>query len=75
MGGAWMRVRDPDMLRQARTSAHRTQADVAAAAGVSRGRISQLELGSAPVVSVDVASRVCDALGLVLSEAFVPEPV
>jgi DNA-binding XRE family transcriptional regulator len=48
-------------LAQARKSRGLTQRDVAAAMGVSAGRVSQIERGE--VTSVDVLGRYADAVG------------
>ena len=64
--GQLLRVLVGQRLRRARTARGRTLRDVAAAAGVSIGHLSQVERGLAEASS-EVLAAVCRALGLPLA--------
>lgn len=55
------------IVRQARTSAAATQADLAEQAGVTRTTINQLEAGSCPDLGIRKVIRLIDGLGLELN--------
>lgn len=55
------------LLREAREEADLRQADIARTLGVSQGFVSKYELGERRLDFLDLA-RVCDVLGISLSE-------
>lgn len=58
-----------DVLREARTRQERTLRDVAAAAGVSLGYLSEVERGRKEASS-ELLAAICSALGVSLAEVF-----
>lgn len=69
----WMRVKDPETIREARVSAGFTQRDLAGLAHCSQATISAIERGEMKGCSEDLAKALCKWLKLSERALFIRE--
>ena len=62
----------PYKIKEARISCHMTQEELAEKSGVSRATISSLENGNSRTTTVDTLIKLAGALGVAVSEIFLP---
>lgn len=62
----------PYKIREARISRHMTQEELAEKSGISRATISSLENGSSKTTTVNTLIKLAAALGVAVSEIFLP---
>lgn len=70
----WMRVKDPETIRDARVAMGYNQRNLAALARCSQATISALERGEMKGCSEDLAKELCKWLRRTERELFVREP-
>jgi len=62
----------PYKIKEARISRHMTQEELAEKSGISRATISSLENGNSRTTTVDTLVKLAGALGVAVSEVFLP---